>query len=205
MQMADSRGVPVTTEHRSSLERYEQAVRLFAGYSGDPLAVIDQALAERPGFIMGHLTRAAILATTTEKAAEPLLRASVEAAEAHKVPGERARTGAHAGRACVAGRGLRALGGAATARLLILYPRDSLALQVAHLGDFFLGQSQMLRDRVARVLRDWDADVPGYGYVLGMHAFGLEETQHYERAEEEAAGRSRSARAIPGRSMRWPT
>jgi tetratricopeptide (TPR) repeat protein len=45
----------------------------------------------------------------------------------------------------------------------------------------------MLRDRVARVLPDWDESIPGYGYVLGMHAFGLEETGDYARAE--VAGR----------------
>jgi hypothetical protein len=42
----------------------------------------------------------------------------------------------------------------------------------------------MLRDRVAQVLPHWNADVPGYGYVLGMYAFGLEETNLYDRAEE---------------------
>jgi tetratricopeptide (TPR) repeat protein len=44
-----------------------------------------------------------------------------------------------------------------------------------------------LRNRVARVLPDWNADVPGYPYVLGMHAFGLEECNQY--ADAEAAGR----------------
>jgi tetratricopeptide (TPR) repeat protein len=64
------------------------------------------------------------------------------------------------------------------------FPRDSLALQTAHLGDFYLGQSSQLRDRIARALCDWDESVPGYGYVLGMHAFGLEEMGDYGRAEE---------------------
>jgi tetratricopeptide (TPR) repeat protein len=34
------------------------------------------------------------------------------------------------------------------------------------------------------VLPYWDASTPGYGYVLGMHAFGLEESGEYVRAEE---------------------
>ncbi len=42
----------------------------------------------------------------------------------------------------------------------------------------------MLRDRVAQVLPHWSATVPGRGYVLGMHAFGLEETGLYDRAED---------------------
>ena len=40
----------------------------------------------------------------------------------------------------------------------------------------------MLRDRIAAVLPHWDASDPEYGYLLGMHAFGLEETGDYDRA-----------------------
>jgi hypothetical protein len=53
----------------------------------------------------------------------------------------------------------------------------------------------MLRDRIARVLPYWSEAVPGYGYVLGMHAFGLEETGDYARAERtgrEAVERHRN-------------
>ena len=44
-----------------------------------------------------------------------------------------------------------------------------------------------LRDRVARALAHWSPDMPGYHALLGMHAFGLEESGDYARAEE--AGR----------------
>ena len=50
--------------------------------------------------------------------------------------------------------------------------------------DFLLSGAAQMRDRLARAMRDWDPDVPGYGYVLGMHAFALEETGDYARGEE---------------------
>jgi len=40
---------------------------------------------------------------------------------------------------------------------------------------------------MAQVLPHWNEEVPGYGYVLGMYAFGLEETANYAGAE--ATGR----------------
>ena len=80
------------------------------------------------------------------------------------------------------------------------YPRDTLALQVGHQIDFFRGDSRMLRDRIARVLPAWDPAVPGWHAVLGMHAFGLEETGDYAAAE--ARGR-RSVELEPRDSWGW--
>ena len=64
--------------------------------------------------------------------------------------------------------------------------RAALALQVGHLSDFFLGNRNNLRGRVARALPAWSRDDPGYGFVLGMAAFGLEECGDYGAAEENA-------------------
>jgi hypothetical protein len=69
----------------------------------------------------------------------------------------------------------------------IANPRDALALQAGHQMDFFTGNARMLRDRIARALPAWSPGMPGYHAVLSMHAFGLEETGDYARAE--AAGR----------------
>jgi hypothetical protein len=52
--------------------------------------------------------------------------------------------------------------------------------------DFFRGDALNLRNRVTRVLPHWDSAMPGYSYVLGMHAFGLEEMNQYPQAEAEA-------------------
>ena len=80
--------------------------------------------------------------------------------------------------------------------LLLRHPRDALALQWAHLFDFYLGDAAQLRQRVARVLPAWDNADPLHAYVLGLHAFGLEECNLY--AEAEATGRRAPERPGPG-------
>ena len=70
-------------------------------------------------------------------------------------------------------------------QLLAEYPLDLLALRLQHNTVFWMGRSQALRGRIAQVLPAWDESVPGYGYVLGMFAFGLEECGEYASAEAQ--------------------
>ena len=64
------------------------------------------------------------------------------------------------------------------------HPTDLMALFSGHWLDFYLGDAKSLMGRVAGALSQWDDSIPGYGYVLGMYAFGLEENGHYDQAEE---------------------
>jgi hypothetical protein len=182
MSLRDSRGEPVSTSSPAQLAVLEHATTLAASYFVDPLAEIDRALAEDHGFAMGHALRVALAVMAAEKGALPMLADSVAAIEGSAAANARERAHAAAGRAWLAGdfRGAVDRYG----DLLMDHPRDLVALQAAHIGDFLLGQSQMLRDRLAWVLPHWNADTPGYGYVLGMYAFGLEETNLYDRAED---------------------
>jgi tetratricopeptide (TPR) repeat protein len=184
--LRDQRGVPVSTDRTDSLERFERACELTAGYYVDPLATIEEALARDPDFVMGHCLKAGLAVTSTERALRPMLADSVAALERLEArANSRERGHTRAARAWLDGdfaRSVRLYGD-----VLLEHPRDLLALQLAHVGDFLLGESQMLRDRPAQVLPHYDQSTPGYGYVLGMYAFGLEECAHYGRAE--AAGR----------------
>src|SRR5262245_37052779 len=82
MTLHDCRDVPVSTGNARSLAGYDEAVELMHGYFGDPVARIDAALTEDRGFVMGHPLRAGIMVSAADKAVEPQLKASVEAAEA---------------------------------------------------------------------------------------------------------------------------
>ncbi len=67
--------------------------------------------------------------------------------------------------------------------LLDAYPRDILALRISQFVLSYLGESERMRDTVARVLPAWSTDTPGYHFVLGCYAYGLEESGDYTQAE----------------------
>src|SRR5690606_19550758 len=67
---------------------------------------------------------------------------------------------------------------------LVHHPHDLLALALVHLTDVLLGDIVGERDCVARVFPLWDEAIPGYEFVLGFYAFGLEENGDYSRGEE---------------------
>ncbi len=177
----DARGEPVNGASEKAVALYEKALAELQCYRGDPVATIDQALADSPDFAMAHCLRAYLHALSTEAQAVAETRASFDAAA-------NLRTNARERRHLVALR--QFLDGswegaiAALEDVLTDYPRDALALQAIHLADFYVGDSRNLRDHVARVLPEWSPDDSGYHALLGMYAFGLEETGDYRRAEE---------------------
>lgn len=183
MSLSDCRGNPVSTTNHALLDHYERAVELSAGYFLDPFATLQAALDFDPTFAAAHCLRAGLIVTATDRSFVPMLRESIEAVEAL---GRRANARERAHIAAARNWLEQDFAGAVRAYgdILLEYPRDLFALQVAHVGDFFLGASTMLRDRVAQVLPHWNDSVPGFGYVLGMYAFGLEECALYAKAED---------------------
>src|SRR6185369_8382092 len=69
--------------------------------------------------------------------------------------------------------------------VLAEYPRDFLALKLANYLYFYMGDAKNVRDGPARALESWDEKMPGYGHLLALHAFGLEESGDYAAAERD--------------------
>ncbi len=182
LALEDPRGVPMTASE-PSLALFETALRQLQSYRGDPIATIDAAFAAEPDFVMGHILRAEVCITMWERGFLPEVRRGLEQLERlAPLATDRERMHIAAIRDWAAGdwEGMRAR----LDRLLDDYPTDVLALQVGHLADFYHGDRDNLRGRVARVLPAWSRDMPGYGFLLGMLAFGQEECGDYGRAEE---------------------
>ena len=185
MNISDSRGEPVTATSAEALALYEKAVGEYQRYVGDPVATMDEALAIAPDFALGHELRASALLIPSERRFVAEAARSVAALEALAPRcNERERGHAVALRRFVDGDWRGA--GLAFDRVLEDHPCDAIAVQTGHLIDFLTGDAVSLRDRIARVLPRWSAAQPGYSYLLGMHAFGLEECNQYDDAEQQA-------------------
>ncbi|RDE49428.1 MAG: tetratricopeptide repeat protein [Candidatus Accumulibacter meliphilus] len=197
MKMIDSTGHRVSGANAKSLQMYEQAARELLCMVDDPVASVEAAIAASPEMTMGHVLNAWLNLLGTEPSGIAPAHASLDVAERLDAD-ERERAHIDAARALANGRWQEA--GFRLEDLSVRFPRDTLALQVGHQIDFFRGDSRMLRDRIARALPAWDASVPGWHAVLGMHAFGLEETADYQGAE--AQGR-RAVEAEPRDSWAW--
>ncbi len=182
-QLIDNHGLPTTCASQKALDLYETALTQLHSYHGDPVETVDLAIAEDPDFIMAHCLRAHCGSAMADGEFSEHLRESLVGAEAVAARGD-ARETRHVAaiRAWLDGNFRQSVD--LLESILVDHPRDVLALQIAHLSDFYLGDAANLRDRIARVLPHYDESTPSYGYVLGMYAFGLEECNEYSRAEQ---------------------
>lgn len=182
LHLHDSAGHAVSGANATALEHHEAALAELRCLIGDPVARNAAALAARPAFSLAHSFNAWLHLLGTEPSGRPIGRDSAAAASAHAGT-EREALHAHA--ATLAAQGRWQAAGLALEDLSARWPTDLLALLAGHQIDFLRGDARMLRDRIARALPHWPAGTPGRHALLGMHAFGLEETADYEQAERQ--------------------
>ena len=179
----DARGCPLSGATEPALQAYEAALATFQTWRCGAEPLLDAALHEAPQFVMAHVLRAYLLVCSRDprrvRAAVPVV-AGLRGLPANAW--ERGHIAAlHAVLADDIERAKSHL-----SELLRLQPRDVLALQVAHAFDYLTGDLPQLKGRVAALLPAWSPRLPGYGAVLAMHAFGLEESGDYEHATQAA-------------------
>jgi tetratricopeptide (TPR) repeat protein len=187
--LTDRWGVPVQGATEAGAAAFNDAVECLLALAGDPVARAEAAVAAAPGLVLGRVFLAylSLYGTTADgvAAARQVLAGVDEAGLAGRAALHLRETlHLRAARAWAAGD----WAGAARAleRALVAHPRDALALKVAQDLYFFLGRRLDLRDVAARVLAHWPAGQPGWGYVQGMYAFGLEENGDYRQAQDRA-------------------
>ena len=187
MAPTDARGNPSGSTSAVARDAVEQALWRMMSFYDTPLADLDAAIALDPAWALPHAMKAGFLLSLTEPALHAEAAAHLARAWALADTRTPANEQAHlnALQELLAGRwhaACRIWDG-----LLLRHPRDALALQWAHLWDFYRGDILQLRLRPARALPEWLASDPLQPYVLALHAFGLEENNLHPQAED--AGR----------------
>ena len=182
--MRDQLGNDISGASEAAVGQFDAAIEAFGMYRGDPLALLDAAIAEAPAFVMAHAAKAMLLGLAAEPAARGTA-AAILTGTSGMAMNARETSFADAVRLLLDGQW-----SAAALRLdrhNMSWPHDFLAIQAGQLIDFFRANARDMRDRIARVLPAWQPGMPLRGLLLGMHAFGLEECGDYDRANE--AGR----------------
>jgi tetratricopeptide (TPR) repeat protein len=175
-----------------SASAFNRAMADYYGLTGDPVGVLKSALTRDPGFALGGVAIAALTMIGGFRGDHPEVMSALRAAEAAITrSSQREQTHLAAAKAWARGTFSQAIMGWET--ILAEYPTDALALRLVQDAYFFLGRSAAIRDCAERVLSAWGRDNPLAGFVLGLYAFGLEETGDLKRAEDfgrEALGRN---------------
>src|ERR1700728_3910969 len=184
-QLTDRWGVPVDGSEQGAVDSFDSAVEDLVSLSGDPVARAEEAALVDPLLGLARILGAYLdLYATTPKGTAAASAVLADLGNREPELGERERIHLRAARSWAAGELEAAT--RAWEDALLLNPRDLLALKVAQDLYFFLGDRLNLRDSAARVLATWAKDQPGWGYVQGIYAFGLEENGAYAQAEEQA-------------------
>jgi len=179
----DALGLDLSTQSREAATAYDAALTDFMEHRLSTSAHIKTSLEADPEFIMGLCFRGFILmqlgsVTIYDKVESVVKRLKSLAGDAT----QREREHIQALEFWLAGKVSETC--KIWQNILLHTPNDFLALRLHHFMSFWQGRREDLRSLPASVLGQIDENTPGYSYVLGMFAFGLEECGDYQRAEE---------------------
>jgi tetratricopeptide (TPR) repeat protein len=185
----DIRGLPQTAASAEAQRAFDATVEAYLSFqlaTGDRLK---ETLALDPGMPMAHCLKGCFLLLFAKRdlaarAAKALAEATAAGAENGLTPRE---TDHLTALETWLGGDMQTAAACYDA-ILIDHPLDIVALKLAQYLHFYLGDAPAMRGSVTRPFYAWDDGVPGYGYVLGLKAFALEESGDYPAAE--AAGRA---------------
>jgi len=181
---ADLQGLSLTGSTEATVN-YDRAMGHLVRFQAEVVEAQASARAADPGCAMAGVFGAYLSLLSTEATSVADARdalASIEGDPDALTPREQAHLAAAA--QWLAGDMVEA--GAILAGISLRCPRDLLALVVGHQIDFFTGNAVSLRDRIGRALWAWTPDDMHFGFLQGMYAFGLEESNLYGLSEEMA-------------------
>ena len=182
MSLPDRRGLPVSAGNPRVVDLFDDAVDDVLGFGGNSERYLSQAFDLDEGFVLGHCLTALTSVIGNASSGLDQAKDSIDrASRTVDVASDREQLHLSAVKAWFESD--LALASRLYQEIQLNHPTDLMALFAGHWLDFYLGDAKALMGRVDRALSDWGDSTPGYGYVLGMYAFGLEENGRYQEAE----------------------
>jgi hypothetical protein len=175
--------------HRSTdagaLASFETAVHAVAAHRPSAAEGLQDALAADPDLVAAHALKGlAAVVLAKEELGPAAARAHADAVAAReRAGGSTAGEDALVDALELAAQGKLRSGAARLEAHLDRHPRAFLPLKIAHALRFMAGDARGMLVTTARVLDAWSPAMAGYGFVLGCHAFGLEELGELSAAE----------------------
>src|SRR5438093_4812370 len=163
----DAYGLPVSTADPEGLALYDRAVRALQAWQADALALFRAAIERDPGLALAH-AGAAVCLFLEERF--PETKAATEAARA-AVVGQTERERSHVAALTAWTSGQVPQAERLMREHLARWPRDAMVFQRLYYVYFWLGRFPDLLT-LTDALR---GHYPGSSFVLGLHAFALEE------------------------------
>jgi tetratricopeptide (TPR) repeat protein len=183
-QFTSAENLTFSANLQEDVDRFSELTMAFLGFRKDIGSLLKQLLQDAPEMPMalcvkGYIAKMIVSASHSARAIG--ISQKLEAVITIHGVNDRERLHAKALDEWCKGELVRAT--ECWEKILVDYPLDSLALRLAHYLHFYSGNAGNMRDSVARVLSSWSESQPNYGFVVGMYAFGLEESGEYDTAE----------------------
>lgn len=184
-------GLPLSTTSNEAAKLYDAAITQYVGYYDDDTfggvtPTIQKLYEADPNFVMADVVSNGLqlIGTGRSPLIDIRLKNSLEAMT-RKAKGQTLtkREKLHVNAVELLAEGCNREAVDVWNEILVDHPTDILALRFAQDSYIYLGLPVQMRDSVARVVPWWKPHIPLYGYMLGMHSFGLCETCHYDTAE----------------------
>ena len=180
----DVRGLAVTAASADAVRLLDDAIDAYVGSRTETRARLEATLATDGDFTLAHCLDGYLRMLSSKREGRELARQAVaRAREAAFRARPSPREARHVDALDSWSRG--DMRGAAGHWIAIVreHPLDLLAIKVSQFVLSYLGESEGMRDLLGELLPFWDSAMPGYGYVLGCYAYGLEEAGDYTNAE----------------------
>jgi tetratricopeptide (TPR) repeat protein len=186
----DAWGLALTTCSRAAARAYDSALMSLLSHRTDTVQHVDAALQHDPEFALAFVVRGFALRLLARADVLPQVLAALESAECALE-----RCGGGTERERLLCRALRAFwehDSAQAVQLLALsvrtQPRCLLSMKLHHALCFMNGRIEDMRRATEHSLAVLDASLPGHSFLVGCHAFALEESHLFDAAERLSRG-----------------